>query len=81
MEGEVDLPQWWQEKIINSKSMLVAAKHYLDFEMKEPSIDASLNGEAMEEGKKRDMNNDKKIDSKDYVLVRKAAIEKSKLKK
>jgi hypothetical protein len=49
MEGEVDLPQWWQEKIIKSKSMLVAAKHYLDFEMKEPSIDASLNGATMNE--------------------------------
>ena len=133
MEGEVDLPQWWQEKVIKSKSMLVAAKHYLDFEMKEPSVDASLNGapmneatpakpsakptrfkqdiaaakkmieagksekevvlkygqavfnavnaQNMDEGKKRDMNNDKKIDSKDYVLARKAAIEKSKLKK
>ena len=133
MEGEVDLPQWWQEKIIKSKSMLVAAKHYLDFELKEPSIDASLNGAAMneatpakpsakptrfkqdiaaakkmieagksekevvlkygqavfnavnaqnmDEGKKRDRNNDKKIDSKDYLLARKAAIEKSKLKK
>jgi hypothetical protein len=139
MEGEVDLPQWWQEKIIKSKSMLVAAKHYLDFEMKEPSIDASLNGAAMEEvtdaqkkyivkssakptqfkqdiaaakkmidagklekevvlkygqavfnavnaqnmgeGKKRDMNNDKKIDSEDYLLTIDAAIKKSKLKK
>lgn len=148
MEGEVDLPQWWQEKIIKSKSMLVAAKHYLDFELKEPSIDASLNGAAMEEaiikkknriyyhvledsgygnigwqgyyntaeeaqkranelsdmfpnssfyveagnspkepvnvtveGKKKDMNNDKKIDSKDYLLARDAAIKKSKLKK
>jgi hypothetical protein len=49
MEGEVDLPQWWQEKVIKSKSMLVAAKHYLDFELKEPSIDASLNGATMNE--------------------------------
>ena len=61
--------------------MLVAAKHYLDFEMKEPSIDASLNGAAMGEGKKRDMNNDKKIDSEDYLLTIDAAIKKSKLKK
>jgi|TARA_R110000787_G_C13086938_1_gene410839 hypothetical protein len=37
---EVDFPHWWQAKIIKSKDMLVAAKHYLDFEIKEPQIDA-----------------------------------------
>jgi hypothetical protein len=39
-KGEVDLPHWWQSKIINAKSNLVGAKHYLDFEVKEPAIDA-----------------------------------------
>ena len=38
--SEVDFPHWWQAKIIKSKDMLVAAKHYLDFEIKEPQIDA-----------------------------------------
>jgi len=37
---EVDFPHWWQAKIIKSKDMLVSAKHYLDFEIKEPQIDA-----------------------------------------
>ena len=37
---EVDFPHWWQSKIIKSKDMLVSAKHYLDFEIKEPQIDA-----------------------------------------
>ena len=37
---EVDFPHWWQSKIINAKTALVGAKHYLDFEVKEPSIDA-----------------------------------------
>jgi len=49
MDGEVDFPHWWQSKIIKSKGMLVAAKHYLDFEMKEPQIDAMVDV-ASEEG-------------------------------
>ena len=39
---EVDFPHWWQSKIIKSKDMLVSAKHYLDFEIKEPQIDAMV---------------------------------------
>jgi hypothetical protein len=39
-KGEVDLPHWWQSKISNAKSAIVGAKHYLDFELKEPAIDA-----------------------------------------
>ena len=39
---EVDFPHWWQAKIIKSKDMLVSAKHYLDFEIKEPQIDAMV---------------------------------------
>ena len=41
-QGEVDFPHWWQSKIIKSKDMLVSAKHYLDFELKEPQIDAMV---------------------------------------
>jgi hypothetical protein len=41
-QGEVDFPHWWQSKIIKSKDMLVSAKHYLDFEVKEPQIDAMV---------------------------------------
>jgi hypothetical protein len=39
---KVDFPHWWQAKIIKSKDMLVSAKHYLDFEIKEPQIDAMV---------------------------------------
>ena len=46
---EVDFPHWWQAKIINAKSCLVSAKHYLDFELKEPQIDAMVDV-ASEEG-------------------------------
>ena len=38
--GEVDFPAWWQSKITTAKNMISGAKHYLDFEMKEPAIDA-----------------------------------------
>lgn len=37
--NEVDLPHWWQAKVIKSKDALVSAKHFLDFELKEPQID------------------------------------------
>jgi hypothetical protein len=40
--GEVDFPHWWQSKVIKAKEMLVSAKHYLDFETKEPQIDAMV---------------------------------------
>ena len=48
-EQEVDFPHWWQAKIIEAKNMLVSAKHYLDFETKEPQIDA-MTDVASEEG-------------------------------
>ena len=39
-EGEVDFPAWWQAKITNAKTAIVGAKHYIDFEINEPKIDA-----------------------------------------
>jgi hypothetical protein len=38
--GEVDLPAWWQSKITTAKNMVSSAKHYLEFELKKPEIDA-----------------------------------------
>jgi len=38
--GEVDLPSWWQSKIFKAKEAVVGAQEYLDFELKEPQIDA-----------------------------------------
>ena len=48
-QGEVDFPHWWQSKVIRAKDMLVGAKHYLDFEVKEPQIDAMVDVAAEEE--------------------------------
>ncbi len=42
MGGEVDFPAWWQSKITTAKNMISSAKHYLEFELKEPEIDAMV---------------------------------------
>ena len=39
---EVDFPAWWQNKINTAKNMIGSAKSYLEFELKEPMIDASM---------------------------------------
>ena len=49
MGGEVDLPSWWQSKITTAKNMISSAKHYLDFELKEPSVDAMVDSTELEE--------------------------------
>jgi len=51
--GEYDFPAWWQAKITTAKENLDGAKHYLEFEMNEPKIDAmvdALTGEEPHEG-------------------------------
>ena len=45
---EVDFPAWWQSKITTAKNMISSAKHYLEFELDEPKIDAMV-GVASEE--------------------------------
>jgi hypothetical protein len=47
--GEYDLPAWWQSKITTAKNMMSSAKHYLDFELKEPAIDAAVDALTGEE--------------------------------
>ena len=48
-EQEVDFPHWWQAKIIKAKELIDSAKHYLDFELKEPQIDAMVDVASEEE--------------------------------
>ena len=43
MNQEVDFPSWWQEKITTAALMMDGAKHYLEFEINEPQIDAAVN--------------------------------------
>jgi sarcosine oxidase delta subunit len=59
-EQEVDFPAWWQSKITTAKNMISSAKHYLEFELQEPQIDAMV-GVASEEGAI-----DENIDDIDY---------------
>jgi hypothetical protein len=49
MEGEVDFPHWWQSKIIKAKEFMSSAKHYLEFEVNEPKIDAAVDMMVTEE--------------------------------
>ena len=37
---EIDFPAWWQAMITDAATKMVKAKHYLDFELKEPFVDA-----------------------------------------
>jgi hypothetical protein len=46
---EIDFPAWWQSKITTAKNMISGAKHYLDFEIKEPAIDAAVDAATGEE--------------------------------
>lgn len=39
---EVDFPAWWQSKITTASNMISSAKHYLEFELEEPKIDAMV---------------------------------------
>jgi hypothetical protein len=48
-EQEVDFPAWLQSKITTAKNMMSSVKHYLEFETKEPQIDAVVTS-ASEEG-------------------------------
>jgi len=47
--GEYDFPAWWQAKITTAMNNMVSSKHYLDFEMKEPQIDAAVDAMTGEE--------------------------------
>ena len=46
---EIDFPAWWQAMITDSKEQMVKSKHYLDFELKEPAIDAAVDALTGEE--------------------------------
>jgi hypothetical protein len=63
---EVDFPAWWQSKITTARNMISSAKHYLEFELEEPKIDAmvdvaseegALDESALDDRQYRDSNN------------------------
>jgi hypothetical protein len=48
MDQEVDFPDWWQEKIHLAADYMDKAKHYLEFEEKQPALDAMIQTEVEE---------------------------------
>jgi hypothetical protein len=58
-EQEVDFPAWWQSKITTAKNMISSAKHYLEFELKEPQIDAMVDVAAEEKAIGEEMTPEK----------------------
>lgn len=41
-EDQVDFPNWWQQKVMMAREYMSKATHYLEFETKEPEIDAQI---------------------------------------
>lgn len=39
LQGEVDFPNWWQEKVMRARQDISKAQHYLEFKHKQPKID------------------------------------------
>jgi hypothetical protein len=52
-DQEVDLPAWWQSKITKACTMLGSARSYLEFELKEPQIDAMTDALSIDEMSKK----------------------------
>jgi len=48
MDQEVDFPDWWQEKIHLAADYMDKVKHYLEFEEKQPALDAMIQTEVEE---------------------------------
>jgi hypothetical protein len=56
---EVDFPAWWQSKITTAKNMISSAKHYLEFELEEPKIDAMVDVASEEDAIDEEMTPEK----------------------
>ena len=41
-QDQVDFPNWWQQKVMMAREYMSKATHYLEFETKEPEIDAQI---------------------------------------
>ena len=74
-QGEIDFPHWWQSKITTAKIMIAGAKHYLEFELKEPAIDAVVDVaiDAIDEDIDADINVNKSGTLGDAAIDRESA--------
>jgi len=66
--GEVDFPAWWQSKITTAKNMISGAKHYLEFELKEPAIDAMVGVAADEDILDENIGKDEMLAARLYKI-------------
>jgi NACalpha-BTF3-like transcription factor len=66
-QGEVDFPAWWQAMITDAASKMVKAKHYLDFELKEPAIDVAVGVATTEEPMMDEPMMENEIDKADIL--------------
>jgi len=79
-KGEVDFPAWWQAKITKATSMISSAKHYLEFELSEPTVDQALTAPVSEKldpvgHEDADIDNDGDTDKTDkYLKTRRVKI-------
>lgn len=67
-KGEVDFPAWWQSKITKACSMIGSAKHYLEFELKEPAIDAMVGVAADEDILDENIGKDEMLAARLYKI-------------
>lgn len=67
-KGEVDFPAWWQSKITKACSMIGSAKHYLEFELKEPAIDAMVGVAADEDILDENIGQDEMLAARLYKI-------------
>jgi hypothetical protein len=73
MDQEVDFPDWWQEKIHLAADYMDKAKHYLEFEEKQPALDAMIQEEKGEVFKSKASNINSELVQKVEKLVNSTA--------
>jgi len=56
MPEEVDFPNWWQAKVIKARDYISKAQHYLEFEEKQPALDAMALENQINERAPEDLN-------------------------
>ena len=67
MDQEVDFPDWWQEKIHLAADYMDKAKHYLEFEEKQPALDAMIQEESKFFASKSNINSELVQKVEDFI--------------
>jgi hypothetical protein len=67
MDQEVDFPDWWQEKIHLAADYMDKAKHYLEFEEKQPALDTMIQEESKFFASKANINSELVQKVEDFI--------------